>query len=77
MAGPHTYCNLLPIGKDKPTKGASTNDSDTSAVSCTFIPALPQVFIPAQAPAPIPGTPNKYTDEKLQKAIKLVLELYV
>ena len=76
MAGPRTHRNA---------SGAPTNNSNTSvstpAISCTLTPAPAQTFVPAQAPTPAPTSasdpPGKYTDEDLQRATKLALELFV
>ena len=55
--------------------GAHTNNKGipipTPAVSCILTPT------PAPALAFVPGPPERYTDENLQKAIKLALELFV
>ena len=78
MAGPRTRRNA---------GGAPTDDSGTPeptpAVSHAPTPAPAQTPVPAQAPAPtpapasVPGPPGRYTDEDLQRATKLALELFV
>ena len=67
--------------------GAPTNDNSTPkptpAVSYALIPAPAETSAPAQAPAltsapaSIPGPPERYTNEDLQNATKLTLELFV
>ena len=68
MARPHICHN---IGK------APINNSNTliltSIVSCAFTLAPAQYFAFTSAP----GLPKRYTDEDLQRAIKLALELFV
>ena len=78
MAGSHTRRN---------TGGAPINNSGTSkptpAISCAPTPAPAQTSALAQAPAStltsasVPGPPRRYTDENLQRATKLALELFV
>ena len=73
--------------------GAPTDDSGTPvptpAVSRAPTPAPAQSPVPIKASAPaqtfaftpapasVPGPPGRYTDENLQKATKLALELFV
>ena len=76
MAGPRTRRYPPLSGKDElgeaPTKGNST-----FAVSRTPTPALAQALAPTSAPASAPSPPERYTDEDLQRATKLALELFV
>ena len=62
MARPYTHHNA----GGAPTNGSGTPEP-TPAVSCAPIPA----------PAFGPGPPGRYTNKDLQKATKLVLELFV
>ena len=72
MAGPRTCRNA---------SGAPTDDSGTPkptpAVSRVSTPAPAQAPAFTSAPASVPGPPGRYTDEDLQKATKLALELFV
>ena len=85
MAGPCTYCNLIPTGKNKFIRETLTNGNNTStfAASKAQIPALTKVsslaltFPLAQIPVSAPGSPGRYTNKNLQKNIKLALELFV
>ena len=62
MSGPRTHRNA---GR------APTNDNGT------LVP-MPAVFCAlTSAPASAPGLPERYTDEDLQRATKLALELFV
>ena len=62
MAGPRTRRNA---------GGAPTDDSGTPVPT----PAVSRA--PTPAPASVPGPPGRYTDEDLQRATKLALELFV
>ena len=70
MAKPHIRHNA---------SGAPTDDSDTSkftpAVSCAPTSAPSQASTPASTS--VLGPLGRYTDENLQKAIKLTLKLFV
>lgn len=75
MAGPRTWRNPSPVGKDKlarktPSKGSGIPTS-TPTVFCASISA------PTQDPAPAPGLPGIYTHVDLQRATKLALKLFV
>ena len=53
--------------------GAPTNDGDTPVPT----PAVSRTPTLAPAPASVPGPLGRYTDEDLQRAIKLALESFV
>ena len=78
MAGPRTRRNPPLGGKDE-LAGAPTEGNSTPAVSHTPTPAPAQALAltPAPAPASVPGPLGRYTDEDLQRATKLALELFV
>lgn len=75
MAGPRTWRNPSPVGKDKLTGKTPSKSSDTptstSIISCASISA------PTQNPAPAPSQLGMYTNVDLQRATKLALELFV
>lgn len=83
MAGPCTCHNSPPTSDNElainalkaPTKSSGT-PTPTRAVSCVPTLAPAQVFAPAQALAPVPDPPGSYTDEDLQRATKLAVNLY-
>ena len=73
MAGPRTWRNAPPAGNDELAGRAPSKGSGIP----TPTPAASRAPIPAPASASALGPPGKYTDEDLQRATKLVLELFL
>ena len=73
MARPRTRRNPPLAGKDELAGGAPSEDSGTPTPTL----AASKAPTPAPAPASAPGPPGKYTDEDLQRATKLTLELFI
>lgn len=73
MARLNTRCNLLSIGKDKLVGKAPFKDSDISTLIFATSKAPTLVFTPVFAL----GLLGRYTDKDLQRATKLILELFV
>ena len=71
MTGPRTRRNPPPAGKDGLARGVPFEGSGTF----TSTPAASRTPTPASASAL--GPPGKYTDEDLQRATKLALELFI
>ena len=73
MVGPRTRRNPPPAGKSELAGGTPSKGSGTP----TPTPATSRAPTPASAPASASGALGKYTDENLQRATKLALELFV
>ena len=76
MAGLYTRCNFSLGGKDKLAKAFIKRNS-TPAVFRAPTPVPAQAPAPTLAPTSASGPPGRYTDEDLQRATKLALELFV
>ena len=73
MAGPRIRRNPPPADKDELAGGVSSEGGGIPTLTSTTSKAL----TPALVPASTLGPPGKYTDEDLQRATKLALELFV
>ena len=76
MAGLYIRRNPPFAGKDE-LAGAFTNGNSMPIISRASIPAPAQAPAPILAPALTLDLPGRYTDEDLQRATNLALELFV
>lgn len=78
IAGLHTCHNFFSsIGKDKLIKIALKEGVYTATTISAAFRALTSAFAPTPALASAPGPPGRYTQENPERAIKLVLKLFI